>query len=156
MNTAAPRDYDNWHYDHRRHADIEGFRESLRVDFSEALHTVGPEHDDLDILLAGNVGADGRSVPVFFNGAIPARGDKKGPFFSGGRVGPRVATGYVCISDPAVDRDERVSLGWYAGREDTSTPQLIVAVLDALAEVLERELVLIGGSGGGFAILHYA
>lgn len=156
MNTAAPRDYENWHYEHRRHADIEEFRESLRADPSEALHTVGPEHDDLDILLAGNVGADERGVPVFFNGAIPARGNKKGPFFSGGRVGPRVATGYVCISDPAVDRDERVSLGWYTGREDTSTPQLIVAVLDALAEVLERELVLVGGSGGGFAILHYA
>lgn len=157
MANHASRDYSRWGELHYEHNDADAFRAVLESGRTAGVHSVRMrDGESLDLQIVGEPGKDGRAIPVFFNGAVPARHDKSGPFFSGGRVGPLVSSGYVSLSDPAVDRDPGVTLAWYAGHEGLATRETILAVLESVAYVFLRELVLVGGSGGGFAALYYA
>ncbi|VEI50379.1 DUF6270 domain-containing protein [Kocuria rosea] len=156
MSEVVARTYERWTTNHHIWQDLEDFLQGF-PETEEGVHSIGlggPER--LDVLVAGTPGSDGRAVPVFLNGAVPSRDTKAGPFFSGGRVGSEVASGYVAISDPSVDRDTGVSLAWYAGNQFSDVPAAVLRVLDALWAAWGAELVLVGGSGGGFASLHYA
>lgn len=156
MTEPAARTYERWATNHREWHDLEEFLQGFPA-APQGVHSIGlggPER--LDVLVAGTPASDGRAVPVFLNGAVPSRDTKAGPFFSGGRVGPEVASGYVAISDPSVDRDTGVSLAWYAGNQFSDVPAAVLGVLGALSAVWGAELVLVGGSGGGFAALYYA
>lgn len=156
MTEPSARDYDRWAAEHRTWTDLENFTDGFAAD-PRGLHSIGLGAGEvLDVLVAGTPGSDGRAVPVFLGGAVPSRSTRRGPFFSGGRLGPLVASGHVEISDPTVDRDADVSLAWYAGNEFADVPTAVLGVLDALGAAWNTELVLVGGSGGGFASLLYA
>lgn len=104
--THTNKDYSQWGDHHRRHGTAEDFHTALTETPAAGVHTIGARDDEaLDLLITGEPGQDGRAIPVFFNGAVPGRHEKTGPFFSGGRVGPKVSSGYISVSDPAVDRD---------------------------------------------------
>lgn len=156
MTEPAARDYDHRAAEHREWTDLQHFTEGLAT-HPRGLHSIGLGAGEvLDVLVAGSPGSDGRAVPVFLGGSVPSRGTRSGPFFSGGRLGPHIASGYVDISDPTVDRDPEVPLAWYAGNEFADVPAAVLGVLDALGAAWNTELVLVGGSGGGFASLVYA
>ena len=156
MNDPAPRSYDNWRADHHAWDDIAHFHQGF-TGTQPGVHSIGLGlRETLDVLVVGSPGSDGRAVPVFLNGAVPSRDTKAGPFFSGARVGPQVAPGHIAISDPSVDRDPGVSLAWYAGNEFADVPTALLDLLRILGTTLDSELVLVGGSGGGFASLLYA
>lgn len=157
MTNHASRDYSRWGEHHHEHNDAASFRGALESERNAGVHSLRMrDGETLDLQIVGEPGKDGRAIPVFFNGAVPARHDKSGPFFSGGRVGPLVSSGYLSVSDPAVDRDPDVSLAWYAGHEGLATRESILTALETVASVFRRELVFVGGSGGGFAALYYA
>lgn len=156
MNELVARTYERWTTNHHIWQDLDDFLQGF-PETEEGVHSIGlggPER--LDVLVAGTPGSDGRAVPVFLSGPVPSRDTKTGPFFAGERVGAEVAPGYVAISDPSVDRDTDVSLAWYAGNQFSDVPAAVLRVLDALGAAWGAELVLVGGSGGGFASLHYA
>lgn len=156
MAEPAPGSYKNWGSTHHVWNSLLHFSQGF-PEAQQGLHSIDlGRRETLDLLVVGAPGSDGRAVPVFLNGAVPSRDTKDGPFFSGGRVGPQVAPGYVAVSDPSVDRDTRVSLAWYAGNEFADVPNAVLGVLKVLGTTLGAELVLAGGSGGGFASLFYA
>jgi hypothetical protein len=92
-----------------------------------------------------------RVVPVFFSAAVGGRNARPAPFFSG--AGLAAADGYaaIALSDPALALDPDISLGWYAGGAGMPTQERITSLLSRIATELDKELLLVGGSGGGFA-----
>ncbi|WP_144794994.1 DUF6270 domain-containing protein [Kocuria palustris] len=155
MSTASS--YERWGHVHT-HAGPDGLRTALEAGDADGVHQLALDDEvTLDVLVQGSPEAGTTSsIPVFFNGNVPSREEKSGPFFSGGRVGPAVSPVYAAISDPAVDRDSQVRLGWYAGFDGADVTAAILDALRALSDAWRRELVLVGGSGGGFAALRYA
>lgn len=93
-------------------------------------------------------------VVVCFGAAISGRDKKIPPFFSGISIGKSCGLPMIAIADPTVTRANNINLAWYAGNDQS--PQLmheIAGRLDELADARGSRLLLIGGSGGGFAAL---
>ena len=112
--------------------------------------------ESLDFLLQGfDATAPTSTVIVCFGAAVSGREQKVAPFFSGTSIGKACGLPMVCVADPTLARANDIGLGWYAGNDEV--PQLcreIAARLDELSEsCATRRLLLIGGSGGGFAAL---
>ncbi|GGJ70676.1 hypothetical protein GCM10007173_31910 [Glutamicibacter ardleyensis] len=79
------------------------------------------------------------------------------PFFAGRGVQPAVASGpLISFSDPIVESDSQCSLSWYAGSSQLDVPQLVSKTIDALTDSDDRDVWMMGGSGGGFAALNIA
>lgn len=93
------------------------------------------------------------STPVFFSGAISNRTTQMGPFFSGVGMTKRLDLPLISVADPSLDDDPELKLGWYLGGPSDNFGENLVRALDVLQRILGTELILIGGSGGGFAAL---
>lgn len=117
-----------------------------------------PSGDHVDILLSGDVLglAEGRALPVVFSGAVGPREGTRPPYFSGMGLGRRLGTPLVSLSDPLLATHDRLKLGWYAGAAGEDLQGHIGAILRVLSRRVGRELLLAGGSGGGFASLFQA
>ncbi|WPF81714.1 DUF6270 domain-containing protein [Sanguibacter sp. 4.1] len=140
-----------WHWED---TDALEASESLR----DGIHVVGIVGGPSVHLLLKGQPLEGRAatVPVFFSAAVVARDQKKGPFFSGRAITNRMAIPWISLSDPTLDLDGGIDLGWYTGKSGTGTQPAITRILQNLAFRSGSELVLVGGSGGGFAALQYA
>lgn len=153
---SAASSYERWGR-LRTHADADSLRRALVSEDAGGVHQLGLTADvSLDLLVQGSPAQAPAAIPVFFNGNVPAREEKSGPFFSGGRVGPAVSPVFAAVSDPSVDRDPQVSLGWYTGFHGAEVTEAVLDALRALSDAWQRELVLVGGSGGGFAAMRFA
>lgn len=108
------------------------------------------ERADLDALL---VTKDPQTLVVVFHGMM-VPGHHFLPRFEWLRT--LQATDYSCLylSDPTLQADEALRLGWYIGWEDLDLVPLLARVISAAGEALDAQrIVLIGSSGGGFASL---
>ncbi|KRE35507.1 hypothetical protein ASG73_16360 [Janibacter sp. Soil728] len=112
-----------------------------------------PSGDHLDVLVGGEPDAEGTCVPAFFGGAMPTRPQHTPPFFSGHNLGRRAGGRYLAFSDSLVAAEVDLTLGWYAGRAADRAQDAVATVLELAHQRWGRELLLVGGSGGGFAAL---
>lgn len=112
-----------------------------------------PSGDHLDVIVGGRPGDDDTCVPVFFGGAMPSRPQHTPPFFSGHNLGKLAGGRYLAFSDPLVAAEADLTLGWYAGRAGDHAQETIARVLELAHRHWGQELLLVGGSGGGFAAL---
>jgi len=95
-----------------------------------------------------------RRILVALSGAVAERKSKMAPFFSGLGIARSLGLPLIAISDPSLALDGELSLGWYAGNESLmDLPWLLADILDGYARRHGVELLVIGGSGGGFAAL---
>lgn len=77
------------------------------------------------------------------------------PFFSGAGVSELSGLPLIAISDPSLALSKETSLGWYAGHTGfEDLPKVLSKLLDFVALVFKVDLILAGGSGGGFAALN--
>lgn len=146
-----PGDYSRW-TPVRAWGSLEDFLDGAALDNGTDVIRL-PSGDHLDVLFGGEDGPTGQCVPAFFTGAMPARAERTPPFFSGVNLGRLAGGRYVAFSDPLVAASTDVSLGWYAGRAGDRVQEAVAAVLELVHHRLGRELLLVGGSGGGFAAL---
>ena len=98
----------------------------------------------------------GSALPVIFSGAVSKRAGNPGPFFSGIGLGRSIDSPFVAMSDATLNTDRDLALAWYAGRRGDGLQEATLTLLSALQRRFDRELVLVGGSGGGFASLFNA
>ena len=101
-------------------------------------------------------GVSSRKILVGFNSAVSSRYEKglTAPFFSFFGVSNILGVPLVSVSDPSMALSENISMGWYLGNDALgSLPKKIAALLDSIALHFDAELILIGGSCGGFAAL---
>lgn len=97
-------------------------------------------------------GATG-SLPIFFSGAVGTREGSSPPYFSGMTFANTLKTPAILISDPTLNIGPDLILGWYTGTAEQPARAGIAAILDEISARAGRDLLLIGGSGGGFAAL---
>lgn len=124
---------------------------------ADGIHSIDCGGLPLDILFQDNpFGSAGSAVvPVFFSGAEDTRQGKSPPFFPGLGVAKARSWPAICVADPSLALDPTLGLAWYSGNAMQPLQLALAAVLEGLAARSERELLLIGGSGGGFAALYY-
>lgn len=98
-------------------------------------------------------GGAGRPLLVCFSAAI-LRSVRAMPLFSGLRMAAELRMDLIAVSDPLLALHPSLTLAWYAGsRRWPDLPARIAALLDDAARMEDRRLILLGGSGGGFASL---
>lgn len=153
MKKTATKDYTQWKCEHYTHYfdELANSRELT----SNGVHTVKNEKYEIDIY-TNKINEVDSSLPllVFFNGAVSNREDKKGPFFSGISISNQLGLPILSFSDPTVDSISELNLAWYAG--SSTAPDLrerIILLINLFHRVTNRNIILLGGSGGGFAAL---
>lgn len=151
------KNFRQWQVLHYTWDNIDDFKN--RWSMLSGIHTIqfGDGQSPIDIYVNEHIStSDFKAQPVFFTGAISSRGEKKGPFFSGLGLTNNKKLPLVAIADPSLDDDVSLSLAWYTGGPNDNFTTNLLATLSALQESLDRELIFIGGSGGGFAALNIA
>jgi hypothetical protein len=156
----AARDLDAWRLPVHVHKDLAEARiQGLAAD---GIHQIGLANDlSLDVCMQdiGKLGAHGarRAILIGLSGAVANRQGKKAPFFSGLAMARTLDLPIVAVSDPTLNLDPDVPLCWYAGNHMAPRlPEQIAEVLELVAERHGAELLLFGGSGGGYAALTLA
>ncbi|GHC50488.1 hypothetical protein GCM10010096_23060 [Alcaligenes pakistanensis] len=147
-------------YDLRRWSNRPVFERSFESpwsghDVADGLYHFMDEGCYVDFLLGGMENLEaGSAVLVCFSGALTSRDGTSAPFFSGVEMAKRLDIPVISVSDPTLGRSHELFLGWYAGHESfTDLPNRIAILLDSFVERTSARLVLMGGSGGGFASL---
>ncbi len=151
-------DYSRYQPHVRTWTSVEAFLGVPVEEWVAGVHVIHHDGGHLDVLVGGRPWTvrSGRCLPVFLTGAVSTRGRALGPFFSGRNLARDVGTPFLAVSDPTLDIDPDLDLGWYTGPLGSGIQTQLSRLLDAVAARLERELLLVGGSGGGFACLDQA
>lgn len=153
----AALDYTSWLTCRAEWSSVEEFLAASRHD--DGVHSIRCGELPIDLLLInGAMLTSGKQkvLPIFLSGAVTARRGKPGPFFSGRSIASGMGVAALCVADPSLATDSELELAWYTGSAWQSTQPLLTALLGGLAKRLHVELLLVGGSGGGFAALFYA
>jgi len=91
------------------------------------------------------------SICVCLNAAISSRENKTPPYFSGEGISNSVGCCLISFSDPST-HIEGIDLGWYVGNEKWLNFQKdLVHLIEAISQKLSKNIVIFGGSGGGYA-----
>jgi hypothetical protein len=101
----------------------------------------------------GLIPGTGETLLVLFHGAL-RRERASLPSLAGYSVATELGLPTVTVSDPTLDLDARMTLGWYLGNRHCDLPAEIAGELMALCR--ERgysSILLCGSSGGGFGAL---
>jgi len=99
--------------------------------------------------------SDSPVLIIFFHGAID-RSKRQVPIFTSFERAP-VTANYLSISDPSLERDSTLRIGWHIGNKDQNLQELLPKVFDSIVARLGIEKVIfVGSSGGGFAALYYS
>nr|WP_246482778.1 heparinase II/III family protein [Brachybacterium halotolerans] len=128
-----------------------GTDEIVDVPREQELHT----YDLGDLVLPLLVAPDpGDTLTVLFHGAID-RARIELPYFQRIRYQRTLGAGpTIAVSDPTLDLSESLRLGWYLGTTELDLIRKIADVISTYREALGvRNVVLQGGSGGGFAAI---
>lgn len=151
----APSDYQRWESPVVNWDSITDFLETERL--SDGVHVIADAYGPaLEVMIRGVQSEPSNvALPVFFSGAVDQRSSKKGPFFSGRSVAELAGCGFVSISDPSLNMDSSLGLAWYAGNKHQDVQGKITTLLRKISDQYSRELLLLGGSGGGFAALYF-
>lgn len=155
MEELAPVDYDRWHIPVKTWFEFDDFINAQELD--DALHVISDSSGvPLEVLIDGVAGeSTSTAIPVFFTGAVDDRTNKTGPFFSGLSLAKASKFGVVAISDPTLRLSQELGLAWYAGNRHQDVQKRIGDVLRKIAASTGRQLLLVGGSGGGFAAMYF-
>lgn len=152
---ALRKDYARISALHTRWASVDEF---LAADqHVNGVHTVQMGETTVELYLQGQpLQCDQNVIPIFFSGAVTDRANKQPPFFSGYGIAKEVGTPFISISDPLVDAHEGVGIAWYTGRLGVHLQGHLAHFFSALHRRYGKELLMVGGSAGGFAALYYA
>lgn len=148
----AQLDYAAW--PHPLH-DHQGWEDVVDGGLRDGIHRVWVGDGSVDLLLerCADTPRRTRDLLVVFGGAVSARDGKRGPFFSGASLARSVGLPLLAISDPSLVRGP-TALGWYAGHEAAPhLTRLLAQLLNRVARHTGCRLLLVGFSGGGFAML---
>lgn len=90
-------------------------------------------------------------ILVCFTGAVTNRSEKNGPFYSGMGIASELHIPTVMVADTSVTFNNN-SLAWYAGSKDFLNFQNEISqLLNKFGLEFDKKIIILGGSGGGFA-----
>lgn len=145
MVTSRPSRVDNPTYSYATAEQLSGVGT-----LSEGRHNVQYGSHSIDFLFRNHV-AD--TLVITFHGA--ALRTVQLPWFTGNGILDGARTKWVAFSDPSLQLNEDLAISWYAGSQGQPDLQIFLAkVLEIVIEKTgTRNVIFIGGSGGGFAAL---
>ncbi|MFS8973849.1 hypothetical protein PO002_04945 [Cupriavidus necator] len=150
---AGVRSMDRWKQPVFRHSDVEYFETAPSL--ASGIHTIYEGGLPIDLYVDLK---PGQPLVIFLNGAAPRSEAMKLPVFAGFGVVPPGEVSRLCINDPSLYLDVSLPLAWYAGSAKQPALQAllsrVIGTVVALADT--RQVVFVGGSGGGFASLYYS
>ncbi|GAB2892830.1 DUF6270 domain-containing protein [Neomicrococcus lactis] len=154
MTTFASNDYEVWDQPIFDWASADAFDDASVI--QNGIHRIGiGGGPSLDYLVSVSPETDENGpLLVFFNAAIANRDQKTPPFFSGKVLANRLNMDFLSISDPSTSLDDSLGLAWYTGNQYGNVVGALEQSLKTIAHRFGRRLLLIGGSGGGFAAIH--
>lgn len=129
---------------------IESFAASPLTDGVFRIHANGV---DIHVLVNIHGRRDVDRIPVFFSGALSPGQEVAGPIFSGRELCRSLDIPLISIADPSIGLRPRTELTWYAGSDQQDVQLAVATVLAGLRAKAKTALLLVGGSGGGFAAL---
>lgn len=90
---------------------------------------------------------------VFLHGAKTRKVEL--PWFVGTGMASGVAASRLSFSDPSLELDADLTVGWFAGHDQfTGAPYLIAHIIEIVSSKCAADrVVLVGGSAGGFAAM---
>lgn len=96
---------------------------------------------------------DSDALVVTFPGAVNRRAFEL-PYFEWGRSMELRSESYLRLSDPTLRLDDRLTLGWFIGPENSNMHEEAAEfILETAATLGASKIVTVGSSGGGFAAL---
>lgn len=97
-----------------------------------------------------------RKLVVIFSAAATRAPGRMPPFFHGLKISEVLNANVLLIEDIAHQFGEDVNIGWHVGTRDINTQQIVPKIIEHVATQLDAtDIVLSGGSAGGFAALYY-
>ncbi|WP_443400748.1 hypothetical protein [Corynebacterium casei] len=100
-----------------------------------------------------------KALVVLFHGAISRKPENNIalPAFLNGRKELGDSAFQISISDPSIQEDNSVGIGWFAGNEQLPLQKILPEFFSQLSKQLNVERVIFhGSSAGGFAALYYS
>lgn len=140
-----------WEEDIYIHHSIDDFTK----DICNGIHSLELSTLPLDILVKNSEEiVNNEYIAVSFSAAV-TRKDRLSPFFSLSGIANKLSIPLIALADPTLSLSKNLTLGWYAGNKYyPNLPDLLANICDKLVESTGKKLLLIGGSGGGFAALN--
>ena len=90
------------------------------------------------------------TLVVSFAGAVK-RSSVPLPYFEWARTLDQRTENYMCLSDPTLELDERLTLGWFIGPSGKNLHKQTAEFIEETARNLHvKKVILTGSSGGGF------
>ena len=128
-------------------------KQFLGEEIKNGVYSIISKENEINFLASGfNKGA--KTILVSFSGAIVNRQEKKPPFFFGLNTAKDLGLPLISFTDPVLELDDDINIGWYAGIDGFEKfPNLVANILDGLAEKKDFKFVIFGGSGGGYATI---
>lgn len=150
---SARRSFTRWMLDNVEHESLDAFLGNEAI--GAAVHTINHCNALIDIYYRPREGA--KSLIVFFNAAQSAALGEKliFPVFSGLNLAKFINSSLAAISDPSLHLDDDLRLAWYLGTTELDLAPACADIVKRLAAASGAEnIILFGGSGGGFAALN--
>lgn len=143
---------DRWTCAKHLHKDLSTF---LVIDrLADGLHEISDGNVKLHLMFKGK-GA--RTLLVFFHGAIRGKYTDSYtlPVFSGSNIANDIDADQLMLSDASLSlSSDNIRLAWFSGTKDYDLPSRLRDIIASVAANGNySRLILIGGSGGGFASL---
>lgn len=151
VNVRNTFDFENWGGVVKTHI------ENLDKIDTDGLHEILVDNDQKILCFIKNFKkiSQLKKVVISFNGAVSNREKKKGPFFTFLGVAERLDIPVISFSDPSTMENEKLGLAWYAGNQNfLDLPQKLGNIINNYCESFGILPILVGGSGGGFAVLN--
>lgn len=127
---------------------------SDRSELRDGIHQIGlSDGSYFDLLLRGISGSY-EDLAVFFNGAVVRDGTNP-PYFSGSNVAVAASVPVIAVADPTLNLSSDLGIGWYTDGVGSRFESALVGVLRFLSNETGARLLMVGGSAGGFAALHF-
>ncbi|MCO1339001.1 hypothetical protein BJH93_08870 [Kocuria polaris] len=155
--TRPLKDYAQWDQPVHEWDDVESFVASENL--ADGVHAIAlGDGTVVDLLLIGDplAASEHAYLLTFFSGAVGDRTETRGPYFSGVGMARRLKMPLVAVADPGLAVDGDLRLAWYAGSLTNNLQDVTAHILRSLSDRAGRPLLMLGGSGGGFAALAQA
>jgi hypothetical protein len=121
---------------------------------ADGVHTILGSAAPIDFLVRLK---PGRPLVISFHGSTPRNDELKLPLFTGLNIAGDLDASFVGVSDPALNLDPDLKLGWFAGCEGLELQKVLPPLLEKIVALSgSRDVICLGGAGGGFASLYYS
>ncbi|HHH19809.1 MAG TPA: hypothetical protein ENK86_04795 [Campylobacterales bacterium] len=126
--------------------------------FRNGVHTIWlGNQQSLALLVQGEAfytQSSNESLLVVFTAAQFDRTDKEPPFFSGVGLARSLELPLLAIADPTLSLSDTLPIAWYAGSQYCpNLPQKLSTLITHVSALTRLKLLIVGGSGAGFASL---